>query len=138
MWVGNELGRRYQMGLLDVMGRHGSAPALEILAQLAESVFLHRGSLSQGQGHALPGQVILGGAQAAGGDENVGTLQAAGKCLAEISQVVPNDGHPLKLYAERGEPAGDPRGVGIRKLAHQKLGANGENFRVQSCSLIEL
>ena len=39
--------------------------------------------------------------------------------LAEVWEVVADDGNPLKLYTQRREPAGDPRRVCVGQLPHQ-------------------
>ena len=64
-------------------------------------------------GDRLAGEVVLGGAEAAGHDDDVGALEGALDRLGEALEVIADGGLVVEVDADGGEAGGDVLGVRV-------------------------
>ena len=84
--------------------------------------------LSKSPGQDVFGQIVAGGAQAAGGDDHVGPLFGNGHRVPGPLGVIPHHGVPIYVQAQLAEPLGENLGVQIGDAAQKQFGADGQNF----------
>ena len=127
--VGQQLRPHRQQGLAAVAGRQQPAAG----AGLGLDVGPHLRPLPQrcgeGSGDRLGGEVIGGGTQPTGGDQQA---TAAGRGAHGGDQPLAVVAHHLLAVvgnAEGGQLLGDPAGIAINDVAQQQLGANAEDLR---------
>src|SRR6185312_2148351 len=80
------------VGLLLVVGRHGDAAGDEFLLQREEGCGVAMEGEAESGGDGFAGEVVLGGAEAAGEDDDVGAADGDGGGAAEVVEVVAHDG----------------------------------------------
>ena len=91
-------------------------------------VLVDAGGLADGGGDGVAGDVVLGGAQAAGAEDDVGALQRSADQLAQAGLIIADLVHVVEIDAERGQGEGDVPGVGVLDVAEQDLGADGDDL----------
>ena len=84
--------------------------------------------LAEGLGDGHLGQVVAGGPQAAGGDEDIRPVAGDVHRLADPLRVVPHHGVIVDVDPQLGQPLGDHLGVGVGDVPQQQLGAHGDEF----------
>ncbi len=84
--------------------------------------------LTEGLTDGLLGQIIVGGAQATGGDDDVRPAAGNGQGLFQALRVVAHHGVPEDVDPQGGEALGDGLGVGVYDVAEKQLRANSEDF----------
>ena len=107
------------VGLLEIVGGGDEVAAVEAFFDLGDEVGVADEFAVGDFGDDLAGEVVLGGADAAGGDDGIGAFHGAGEDLAHAAGVVANDGLVEEVDAEGGELLGHPRGVGVYNLAQK-------------------
>ena len=113
-----------------VVGGHDEAPALEAALELLDKARFEDEPPAGGVGDYLSGQVVLGRAESAPGDDDVGAVEGVGDDLFHAARVVADHGLVEEVDAEVGEALGHPCGVGVDDLAEQELGTYGDYFGV--------
>ena len=74
-------------------------------------------------GHGLFGQVVAGGPQSPGGDEDVAAAESLPDRLFQPAGVIPNGGAVEHVNADGGQFPGHNGGVGVHCVAQQQLGS---------------
>ncbi len=82
----------------------------------------------EGLGDALAGEVVFGGAEAAGEDDDVGAVEGDVHGRAEVVAVVADDAFEGTGDAEVVETSGEVEGVGVLAMRREHLGANGDDL----------
>ena len=117
-----------QHGLLHVVLRHGPANAGKVGADaLGRSLVKHQ-LLAEGLSQDVFGQIVAGGAQAAGGDDDVRPPLGHVHRLADPLGVVPHHGVVIDVQPQGAQPLGEGLGVGVGDVAQQKLGAHRQDL----------
>ena len=75
-------------------------------------------------GDRLAGEVVLGRAEAAGHEDDVGALEAALDRVREAVEVIADLGHEVEVDPDRGQTPGNVRRVGVEYLAEEDLGSD--------------
>ena len=121
-------GPLWDHGLLEIVFRdrppHGGEP---VPNPLGRGLVVHQGP-AKGLGHGNFGEVVTGGAQPPGGDENVRPLASNVHCLADPLRVVSHHGVIVDVDPQLGQSLGDHLGVGVGNVAQEKLRAHGDKF----------
>ena len=115
-------------GLLEIIFGHGPLHLEEAVPDALGRGLVEEESLAEGlrQGHL--GQVVAGGAQTAGGDDDVGTGPGNFHRLADPLGVIPHHRVVEDVDAQLGQALGDHLGVGVGDISQQQLGADGDEF----------
>ena len=119
--------------LLQVVGSGDEVAAVETLLDLGHEIGIANEFPARDFSDDLAGEVVLGGTDAARGDDGVGALHGAAKDFAHAAGVVADDGLVEEVDAEGGQLLGHPSRVGINDLAEKDFGAYGDDFCVQDC-----
>ncbi len=118
-----------QKGLLGIVFRHGHMEGRLIKGtDLLQNVRMEHQGLSEGGADGLLGEIVIGGPQPAGGDEDVcpGPGQVQG--LAQPAGVVAYHRVPVDINAQAGQGLGEDLGVGVGNAAQQQLRAHGKDL----------
>ena len=126
--VGEEGGAVEDVGLADVVGRHGHVAGGEACLEGGEDVGVAVEGEVEDLGEALAGEVVFGGAEAAGEDDDVGAGEGDANGGGEVSAVVADDGLEGDGDAEVVEAGGEVEGVGVLAMRREHLGADGDDF----------
>ena len=132
--VGKGVAAARQPGLLVLVLAHG--PVTEVFPQPAQTVRIFFQRQAQDAGHGLLGEVVVGGAQAAGGDDQVAALQGGAQAFFQAGGVVAHHAGMVQVDAQGGEGAGHMGGVRIDGVAEQKLGAHGNDLGFHAMFLV--
>ncbi len=105
-----------QEGLpVGVGGEAAAGPDVLVQAPLLRLVY-HEGQAEAIRQHLL-GQIVAGGAEAAGGDDNVGAGFGDLHARPQALGVIAHDSVVLDVDADFGKPLGDVAGVGVGDVA---------------------
>ena len=115
-------------GLLEVVLGDRGAPLGKPFPDPLGGGFVVHQFLPEGLGHRHLGQVVAGGPQAPGGDEDVRPVPGDVHCLADPLGVVPHHGVVVDVDPQLGQALGDHLGIGVGDVAQQQLGAHGDEF----------
>ena len=115
-------------GLLEVVLGDRGAPGGEALPDPLGGGLVVDQLLAKGLGHGHLGQVVTGGPQAPGGDEDVRPAPGDVHRLADPLGVVPHHGVVVDVDPQLGQALGDHLGVGVGDVPQQQLGAHGDEF----------
>ncbi len=126
--VGQDLGAFDLVGLLGVVGRHLHVAGGEALLEELEDGLVAEEREIEGFGEALAGEVVLGGAEAAGEKDDVGAVDGDVDGGAEMVAIVADDGLERDGDAEVVEAGGEVKRVGVLAMRCQHLGANGDDL----------
>ena len=132
--VGKGVAAARQPGLLVLVLAHG--PVTEVFPQPAQAVRIFFQRQAQDAGHGLLGEIVVGGAQAAGGDDQVAALQGGAQAFFQAGGVVAHHAGMVQVDAQGGEGAGHMGGVRIDGVAEQKLGAHGNDLGFHAMFLV--
>ena len=77
----------------------------------------------------LAREVVLGGAQAVGGDHEVGPAEGAPEGRLEQRRVVGHRDARRHLHSRLEQTIGEPEGVGLGAQRAQELAAHGQELR---------
>ena len=80
-------------------------------------------------GQDVFGQVVTGGAQAAGGDDDVSTVLCLADYALETSRIVTDNGLVEYIDAQLGQTLRDQLCIGVHDVAQQDLCADGDDLR---------
>ena len=116
------------VGLLDVIGGHGDAARGEALVQVGENGGIGMDLDAERGGCGLAGEVVFGGPEAAGEEDDVGARDGDAGGSGEVSEVVADDGLEGDLDAEVVEAGGEEEGVGVLAEGGEHLGAGSDDF----------
>ena len=89
---------------------------------------IYRHLLSHSLGDGLTSQVIARRTEPPGGQDEIGPTPGTPQHLNDIGLDIPNLGDPDQLDAQQRHLFRQKRGVGIRRLTHEKLSADGDYF----------
>ena len=87
----------------------------------------HQG-LAKGLADGLLGQVVIGGPQAAGGDDDVRPLPGDVQSVFQALGVVAHHRVPEDVDADGGQGLGDVPGIGVDDVAEEQLRAHGDDL----------
>ncbi len=79
-------------------------------------------------GNGFLGQVVVGGTQAAGGDDDVGPGCGPFQHFGKAGGIVAHGGLVKGMNADLCQGPGDISSVGVGDFPEQKLGTDGDNF----------
>ena len=133
--VGDRAGGGDEHRLLDVALREAEAAGGEEGAQPLLHLFVHVHLLVQAEGDRLAGEVVLGGAEAAGDEDEVGALVGAAYRLRQALEVVADGGNVVHVDAHGRQADGEVLRIGVEDLAEQYLRANGDDLRLHGTSI---
>ena len=85
---------------------------------------------AEGFADGLLGEIVVGGAEAAGGDDDVGPPLGDGQGVLQPLGVVPHHGVVVDVDSQGAEPLGEHLGVRIGDVAQEQLGTHGDQFRI--------
>ena len=119
-----------QQGLLKIILRHLPAvtPVCEIVVQAGFFLLVHDQLQPEGFGQQLLGEIVAGGAQAAGGDDHVRPAPGDFDARRHPRRVIAHDGVVEHVDAQLRQQDRHIPGVGIGGLAQQKLCADADYF----------
>ena len=128
LWVLEDGGAFEDVGLLGVVGRHHHLARGEALVERGEDggVAAKRDAECGGDGFA--GEVVFGGAEAAGEEDDVGAGDRDAGGSGEVIEIVADDGLEGDLDAEIVELGGEEERVGVLPVRREHLGAGCDNF----------
>ena len=114
---------------MDIVFRHGAAQSnLEKVAQLIHNVLMQYQRLVEGLADGLLGQVVIGGAKAAGGNDNISALSGNFQCVPKTGGIIAHNGVPEYVDAQTGQGFGKFLRIGVDDVAQQQLCTNGNEF----------
>ena len=121
------------LGLAQVGDRHLAAAATSPQVAQVGGHLLAVGHLHPGGGaDGLPGQVVLGGPDAAGDDDRVGSAHSLGEGGGDPPQVVAHHHLVVVVEARLGQAPADLGGVAVDYLAQEQLGPHGQHLDVHA------
>ena len=116
------------VGLLRVVGRHHHLARGEAFVESGEDGVVGVKADVECGGGGLAGEVVFGGAEAAGEDDDVGAGDGDEGGAGEMGEVVADDGLEGDLDAEVVEALGEVEGVGVLAEGREHLGASCDDF----------
>ena len=128
--VGEDGAALGQVGLLEVVVRHGTAGVepLEVIPDpLGGRLVIHQ-LLAKALGQHVLGQVVAGGSQAAGGDDDVGPALGHLHRRLQPLGIVPHHDVVVHVDAQGAQPLGEHLGVGVGDVAQEQFGAYCDEF----------
>lgn len=136
--VGEGVGAVGAEGLAILAGDHRAVTPLHEDFDLAFEgrVFDERGI--EGGGDAFAGEVVLGGAESADGEDDVGAGEGETEGFGETGEVVADGLAAVVVDAEVGEEASGGGGVGIDGLPEEEFGADRDNLGLHGFILTEV
>ncbi|MPN34797.1 hypothetical protein SDC9_182291 [bioreactor metagenome] len=117
-----------QHGLLKVVFGHLPAHPAEKLPNALGGGLIEHQLLAKGLCQHVFGQIVAGGAKAAGGDDNVRPALGNVHSGPQSGGVVPHHGVVKDVDAQGGKLPGEHLRVGVGDVAQQQLGAYGDEF----------
>ena len=115
-------------GLLKVVFRQGASGAPGVVLDALQRFLVIDQLFPKNLGQDVFGQVVTGGAQAAGGDDDIGPAPGQLHRLPGPLGVVPHHGVPKHVQTQGGQPLGEHLSVGVGDAAQQQLGANRQDL----------
>ena len=109
-----------QLGLLGVVFRHGHMEGGLIEGpDVLQNVLVQHQLLAEGGADGLLGQIVVGGPQAAGGEDDVRPVAGNVQRLPQPLGVVPHHRVPEDVDAQGGQALREHLGVGVGNVAQQ-------------------
>ena len=93
-----------------------------------QNVLVEHQRLAEGLADGLLRQVIIGGPQAAGGDDDVRPLPGNVQSLLQPLGVISYHGVPEDIDSHGGKGLGDVSGIGVDDVAEEQLRAHGDQL----------
>ncbi len=109
-------------GLLEVVVRHGPADTIKIGADALRRTLVKDQLLAKGLGQHVFGQIVAGGPQASGGDDDVRPLFGQGHRFLGPLEVIPHHGVPKDVQPQLAQPLGQHLGVSVGDISQKQLG----------------
>ena len=126
--VGQDLSAFDLVGLLGVVRRHDDAASDEaMLQEIVDSLVAMKGAV-EGFGDALAGEVVFGGTEATGDQDDVGAVDGDLDGGAKVIAVVADDGLERYGDAEVVEARGEVERVGVLTMRREHLGTDGDDL----------
>jgi hypothetical protein len=122
---------RDEPGLLPVSFRHRRSAAGEPGSQLRLERRIDRRRFAERRGDRLAGEVVLGRAETAGGDDEVAPLDRSPERLGGPAEVVADGRHVHEVDPEARQPCGQIRRICVDDLTKEQLGADGQELGAQ-------
>jgi hypothetical protein len=127
--VGEDLGARGEVGLLQIVRRQDAAVVGGQLVQVIDDLLVALHRHAHRLRHRFGGEVVGGGAEPAGRDHHAMAPRQVAHRFGDARHVV-IDGEVLAhLEAELGELVGEPGCVAVDELAPRELGSDREDGR---------
>ena len=127
-----------QHDLLEVVRRYLKARVVPLAPEASKPLLLalveHEGE-PEGLGNRVLREVVAGGAEAAGGYDELRAGFRALHGLYDAARIVAHHGLPVYVYAILAQQQGDVRRVGVYRGAEQQLGADGDYLSLQGLSI---
>jgi hypothetical protein len=117
-----------ELGLLGVVGGHGHAAGCKPRLQRQDRGRVGVELEVEGFGGALTGEVVFGGAKAAGEEDDVGAVEGDADGVGEVGAVVADDGFEGDGDAEVVEAGGEIERVGVLAMGRQHFRADSDDF----------
>ena len=115
-------------GLLEVVFRQGASGDPGVVLDALQRFLVIDQLFPKNLGQDVFGQVVTGGAQAAGGDDDIGPAPGQLHRLPGPLGVVPHHGVPKHVQTQGGQPLGEHLSVGVGDAAQQQLGAHRQDL----------
>ncbi len=128
--IGQDIGTFDDECLALVDLRHVPLGGGEALFEPGENLGVQAQFAIERAGDGFAGDIILGGAKAAGDDDDTGACDGLTDLVRETVAIIADDTLGDHFNAELVQFSGEVEGVGIDALGRQHLTANGDNFRV--------
>ena len=125
---GMTVGAARDLGLAQVVARHGAAPSREHLLDPGGHVLVEVERYAEHLGDGLAGDVVLGRPQPAAADDGVASGQGLADGGDDPGLVVADLDLEVGVDAGQGQLLADPGRVGVDHLAEQQLGADGQDL----------
>ena len=127
--VGKDGAALGQVGHAEVVLRHGGVEGAfvkgpDALGHLGVELQLPAEALAED----VLGDIVIGGPQAPGGDEDIGPLPCGGHGLTQVLRLIPRHGVEHRGDTDGGEGPGDLPGIGIGDGAGEQFIAHGDNL----------
>jgi hypothetical protein len=116
------------VGLSRIVGRHRHVARGETLGEGLEESIVAVELKVKSFGEALASEVVFGGAEAAGEEDDVGAVESDADGRGEVLAVVADNGLEGYGDAEVIEARGEVEGVGVLPVRRQHLGTDGDDF----------
>ena len=117
-------------GLADVDFGHGAREAAEAFLDAAEDFFVAAKFAAEEVGDRFAGAVIVGGAEAAGGNDQVGAVESVAKGGVQFGGRVADDGLVGHTNAEAIEFTSKPKGIRVQAIGSKKFGTDSYDLRI--------
>jgi len=124
--VGQELGAGDDVGLAEVVGGHGHLAGGEALGDGGEDGGVAVEGATEGFGDGFAGEVVLGGAEAAGEEDDVGAGQGDAHGAGEVVEIVAHDCFEGDGDADLVEGLGEIEGIGVLPEGGEHLRSGGD------------
>ena len=120
---------RRQLRLLDIVFRHDHVDVVfKKRPNGVQNVRVKHQGLVKGGADGLLRQVVVGGAQAAGGDDDIRPPAGDVQGLTQPLRVIPHHRVPKDVDAYGGQGLGDVPGIGVDDVAEEQLRAHGDDL----------
>ena len=116
------------VGLLGVVRRHDHLARGEAFVECSEDGIVGMETDAECGSDGFAGEVVFGGAEAAGEDDDVGAGDGDAGGRGEVGKVVADDGLEGDLNAEIVEALGEEEGVRVLAEWREHLGAGSNDF----------
>ena len=127
--IGENDGAFRHHGLFFVVLRHVDVELFMKFDDALEGLLVHLEFSPEISGNGLFGQVVVGGAQPPGGDDDVGAGKSEGEAFFEPFRVVAHHRLVVHSNTQIGQFFGKISGVGVDDVAHEDFGSDTEDFR---------
>ena len=129
--IGNGAGGWDKPGLLDVAGGHFTTARPEYGGEMLQLLRVYMGLFVEDLRYGFTGDVITGGAKAAGSERIRVPLPGAPQDFHVTLWVVADQCCLAYFQTELGQLRRQPRGVGVLDLSHEQLRSTGNDFSIQ-------
>ena len=127
--VGKDGAALRQHGLTQVVLRHLPVLLGKEGPDLLRLLFVHDQRHAENFADHVLGQVVVGGAKAPGGDDEVGPVPGDLHRLAQPVGIVPHHALPIDADAQAPQGSAQLPGVGVHDVPQKELRAHAEYFR---------
>ena len=119
----------WQHRLLGIIFRHLlTALLLKVTADFCQNILVQNQLSTKCLRNRLLGQVVVGGAEATCGDDNIGTLSGNLQSFLESLGIIAHNGVVVYSDTEGRQPLGEHLCVGVGDVAQQQLRTDSNQF----------
>ena len=115
-------------GLAAIDFGHDAAEAAKAFLDVAQHAFVQVQFAAEKFGDGFAGAVVVGGAEAAAGDDQVGAIERVAKRCAHLVERIADDGLVHHANADLIQFGGEKKGIGVQPVGREQFGADGDNF----------